>query len=252
MSLIARFPLSLLMSVPVVVAACDGANVADDSISSSDDAIQDRYQDGPATEFPEAVQIIINDQSTNFCTGVLVSPTIVLGAGRCTADPPIDYKVIAPNANHQESRATQARGSWSRDYDSEVTVEDAVTLKLDTPIKLSAYPKLRDVGVLGAGRLQGISVGRLKNDSEAPLVKSKSLSISGGEARGYDTGLITPYVWSDGDTGGPLFLASNGEASLESGQHVLIAMTRSFEPEHNYNFYTRITPKVQELIRLTE
>jgi len=234
-----------LISSVVVIGCAERVN---EDASGSESAVIDEQQDGPPADLPEVVQILVDNEAQDYCTGVLVSPTRVLTAAHCTGGPSFVVKAPhAPKSNSgkvQESKAKKA-GSVARShsYYEEVWKEDAATLDLETPIRIETYPTLKDVGELGDEMLRAVAVGRSAEARTAPLVKSKKLEVKSGTPLGYTTGLVSSYYSSGGDSGGPLFLVDD-----ETGEplHVVIGIER--QPDPPSEFFTRITPAVKSLV----
>ncbi|MDB4933679.1 MAG: hypothetical protein JWP87_651 [Labilithrix sp.] len=237
-------PLSLLIGVSLL-AGCAGETGAKDAdqAASTDEAIVGSMQAGTATAFPEAVQIL-HGNGVDYCTGVLVSPTVVLGAAHCiwgTA-----YTVKAPFAAGAPSRKVVRSKVLSRAYSNDAASPDVGVLVLDEPIELAHYGIPTSIGAeADNGRsYEGVAVGRSREARTAPLVRSTVLTITSGKPSGYDTGLRTPYYSTGGDSGGPLFLVEGGTLT-----HKVVAVERQPDPANDADWFTRIDADVVALIR---
>lgn len=233
--------LLLVLGIATTVACAGAASASDEEQGSTESAIIDEMQDGSPTELPEVVQVLVNNSAQDYCTGVLVSATRVLTAAHCMGG--TSFVVKAPFApGRPQSNATKGGAvQHSRAFNEEVWKEDAAILNLATPIRLAAYPTLREVGELGEETLTGVAVGREREERNAPLVKSKKITVRSGTPDGYTTGLGSEYYSSGGDSGGPLFLVENGKI-----QHVIIGVERQPDPPNEW--FTRITPAVKALV----
>lgn len=219
------------------------ADPAGDESASTDEAIVESMQAGTATAFPESVQIL-HGNGVDYCTGVLVSPTVVLGAAHCiwgTA-----YTVKAPFAPGAPSRKVLRSKVLSRNYSNDAASPDIGILVLDAPITLPQYgiPTNISAGADRGTTYKGIAVGRSKEARTAPLVRSTLLTITSGKSAGYDTGLHTPYYSTGGDSGGPLFLVEAGRIT-----HKVVAVERQPDPGNDADWFTRIDADVLALIR---
>jgi secreted trypsin-like serine protease len=224
-----------------LLAGC-AAEPAGEEGASTDEAIVSSMQAGAATAFPEAVQILMGN-GVDYCTGVLVSPTVVLGAAHCiwgTA-----YTVKAPFAPGAPSRKVVRSKVLSRGYSNDAASPDVGMLVLDAPIKLAQYGVLTSIGAEAdrGTSFQGVAVGRSREARTAPLVRSTVLTITSGQSAGYDTGLHTPYYSTGGDSGGPLFLVEGGRVT-----HKVVAVERQPDPANDADWFTRVDAAVLALV----
>ena len=226
----------------VLLSGC-AADAAGDESGSTDSAIVESMQAGTATAFPEAVQIL-HGNGVDSCTGVLVSPTVVLGAAHCiwgTA-----YTVKAPFAPGAPSRKVVRSKVLSRGYSNDAAAPDVGMLVLAAPITLPQYGVLTSVGTQAdrGTSYKGVAVGRSYEARTAPLVRSTLLTITSGKPSGYDTGLRTPYYSTGGDSGGPLFLVENGRLT-----HKVVAVERQPDPGNDADWFSRVDASVLALAR---
>lgn len=230
----------LLLLVPVV--ACAGPNESEDA-ESGQEAITPSMQDGAATDFPETVQIL-HGNGTDYCTGVLVSDKVVLGAAHCIWG--TSYTIKAPFAPGAPTRKVVRSNVIGRRYAGDVAAADVGILVLDQPIVLPQYATLAKIGdaVDGGRTFEGVAVGRSREARTAPLVRSKRLTITSGAEHGYTTGLRTQYFSTGGDSGGPLYLVKNGRVT-----HEVVGVERQPEPETDADWFTRVDDAVIALTR---
>lgn len=227
----------------LLCAACSSEVASEDRGESSEDAITLEMQDGPATAFPESVQIL-HGNGEDYCTGVLVSDRVVLGAAHCIWG--TSYTIKAPFAPGAPTRKVTRIAVISRKYANDVAAADIGILVLDQPITLPQYGVLTKIGseVDNGKSYEGVAVGRSKEARTAPLVRSKKLTITSGKDAGYSTGLHTPYFSTGGDSGGPLFLVENGRVT-----HKVVGVERQPEPESDSDWFTRVDDAVFALVR---
>lgn len=226
---------SLLLLVPVVcLVACAAETGSDDGAESGQDAITPEMQDGPATDFPETVQIL-HGNGEDYCTGVLVSDKVVLGAAHCIWG--TNYTIKAPFAPGAPTRKVASIKTLGRAYADDVGAPDIGILVLDRPITLPAYATLTKIGTQAddGQTFEGVAIGRSREARTAPLVRSKRLTITSGVEHGYTTGLRTQYFSTGGDSGGPLYLVKNGRVT-----HEVVGVERQPEPETDADWFTRV------------
>lgn len=236
--------LAVVLPHLLLVVGCAASDDADVEEGSTGSAVIESMQDGDPTEFPEVVQVIVNNADEDYCSGVLVSPTRVLTAAHCSASTYVIKAPHAPKVNGKTPESKARKGAvvaHSSSFLDEVWKEDAAVLDLETPIALDTYPQLRDVGDLD-GTVRAVAVGRSAEERLAPLVKSKPLTVRSGNEDGYTTGLTSQYYSSGGDSGGPLFLVGAGGRA----QHVIIGIER--QPDPPVERFTRITPAVKAIV----
>lgn len=234
---------SLCLLVGLSLVAGCAAESGEDESGSTDEAIVGSMQAGAATAFPESVQIL-HGNGTDYCTGVLVSPTVVLGAAHCIWG--TSYTVVAPFAAGAPSRKVVRSKVLSRNYSNDAAAPDVGILVLDQPIRLAQYGILTSIGAdADRGKTyQGVAVGRGREARTAPLVRSTLLTITSGKSAGYDTGLRTPYFSTGGDSGGPLFLVEIGKVT-----HKVVGVERQPDPGSDADWFTRIDADVVALTR---
>lgn len=212
----------------------------------TEDAILAGQQAGPATAFPESVQILMPN-GVDFCTGVLVKPDLVVTAAHCLLYDArwTTWTVRAPFAAGAPSRTGRLHGVLSRDYDRP-DQGDVGTLRLDAPIALDQYAVLTDIGALAdAGKtFRAVAVGRDREARDGALVKSKPLTVSSARPEGYPTGLKTEYYSFGGDSGGGLFLL-DARGGLT---HKVVGFERQPEPERGVDFFTRVDDALVALV----
>jgi hypothetical protein len=240
-------PLLSLVLVPACAAPDDDwaerDNERETPSETSQEAITPEMQDGPATEFPETVQIL-HGNGTDYCTGVLVSEKVVVGAAHCIWG--TSYTIKAPFAPGAPTRKVVSSKVVTREYANDVGAPDVGILVLDQPITLAQYATLTKIGAdVDNGRsFEGVAVGRAREARSAPLVRSKKMAITSGAEHGYTSGLRTPYFSTGGDSGGPLYLVKNGRVT-----HEVVGIERQPEPDTDADWFTRIDDAVIALTR---
>jgi len=153
----------------------------------------------PATNYPEAVYVTASGFLP--CSGVLLTPTVVLSAGHCRSLSS-SYSVTAPNANGQTSTASS---DWTTYNDDEMTSSDTLLVFLDAPIVIDVYPTLAATAVANGTTV--IDIGRTldgtinTNDYVSAPVTILGPATALGFPFHYEA---QPDLSEDGDSGGPI------------------------------------------------
>lgn len=199
--------MSARWTVGLVVAAAVAACGQGEPTATLSQAIVDG---SPATAYPEAVTLTSDGYIP--CSGVLLTPTVVLSAGHCRGHMS-SYAVVAPNSGGQSAHGS---ASWSPYTGSPAKSPDVMLVFLDTPIHLATYPTLQ-AGAVAAGT-QVVDIGRTLNgaigtsDNESPPVTIEGPATSLGFPYSYEA---LPDLSENGDSGGPIMLA---------GTHTIVAI----------------------------
>ena len=173
----------------------------------------------PAVDYPEAVYLTADGYFP--CSGVLLTPTVVLSAGHCRGRNST-YEVVAPNANGQSAHGSSR---WSPFNGNPAASPDVLLVFLDTPIHIAAYPTLG--AMQAAGGTQVVVIGRTlngsigMNDYESAAVTIQGPATALGFPYNYEA---SPDISETGDSGGPIMLA---------GTHTIVAIVDTDTTEQN-------------------
>jgi hypothetical protein len=189
--------------------------------------------------FAEVVYVFMRDRERGrwFCTGTLVSKSIVVTAAHCL-DPKmfISYEIVAPLAPNKPRVPASSPQTFGGDYEN-VANPDIGFLRLERPIELPIYAELTDVTerVLAGEAISAAALVRDEETPEAALHFSSNQPVSSTTQFGYDHGFGTPMFSHGGDSGAGLFLVENGKPT-----HKLIGVARQPEPARALDHFTRI------------
>ncbi len=195
----------------LVVLACS----ADGPLGSTREAIEGGVL---ASDYPEAV--VVTSDGFIPCSGVLLSPNVVLSAGHCRGTG-ASFVVSAPFV---ETQAT-ASSSWSPFDDDPATSPDVLLIYLDSPITLTSYPTLMTTEALPGTAV--VDIGRVLNGSiDTTDYKSPTVILQGDAAAlGFPFNYeALPDISQTGDSGGPIMLA---------GTHTVAAIVDTDTLEQN-------------------
>ncbi len=189
--------------------------------------------------FPEVVYVLMRDTQNGgwFCTGTLISETIVVTAAHCLDTTMfVSYEIVAPlAANKPRVKATKT-SSFSSKF-ADVANPDIGFLTLSNPVSISAYAELTDVTARVEARepLTVAAVVRTAERSQAPLYQAATLDLFSTVEFGYEHGFGTKLFSNGGDSGAGLFLVEKGVRT-----HKLVGVARQPDPARGIDHFSRI------------
>jgi hypothetical protein len=201
--------------VPLLAATACSSSASEPTATSA----QAIVHGSPAVDYPEAVYVTSDGYVP--CSGVLLTPTVVLSAGHCRGREST-YEVVAPNANGQSAHGSS---SWSPYEGDPKKSSDVMLVFLDTPIHIATYPTLGATQV--AAGTQVVDIGRTLNgsigtdDYVSPMVAIEGPATALGFPYNYEA---LPDISENGDSGGPIMLA---------GTHTIVAIVDVDTTEEN-------------------
>lgn len=197
--------------------------------------------DPETASHPEVVYVLMDgkDGLIWFCTGALVSKTVVVTAAHCLQSKLFtSWEVVAPTLpNAPRVKATSVAmydPSWN-----DVSHPDLGIVRLSAPIDLPRYAVPTDVSArVDSGQpTQAAAIVRKAEQPEAPFRKTDAMKVTSTVGFGYTHGYGVPMFSHGGDSGAGLFLVENGQMT-----HQLIGVERQPDPARKLDHLSRIEP----------
>lgn len=245
------------MAAVVVLAACMNGE-AETSREAPVQHVEERIigTQRSAASYPEAVQVSVNNAFSDFCSGVILAPRVVLTAAHCVAfNPGGTWTVTAPfasggaqtrSANLAEPMDSAFYALTRSNYDSHLEVHDVALIYVTSPFVGIPIPTLSPAQYpqwTVPNPVMVSAVGRQSVSSAAGLVLSASVQLAYPSAGdGYTKEYKTIRITDGGDSGGPLFI--EGTHKLVGSERAFSAGGNDFWARHDGAVYTWITMKV--------
>jgi len=198
--------LTFVLSTTIVVGCAADAN---ENEEEQGETSQEIIGGQTASGYEEAALI---NGSGFICSGAVIAPRIALTAGHCAVGS--SFTVKTPYAQNQSARGTRV---WTDYVATGQTVNprtlDVAVIILDTPIRLSKYPKLASAPI--AAGTNTINVGRIKDGtaSYSNLYFGRDVAVSDG-APSFPLAYRGDAVIQSGDSGGPVYTGSGANRTI--------------------------------------
>jgi hypothetical protein len=187
---------------------------------------------------PEVVHVLMEgkDGWTWFCTGALVSKSVVVTAAHCLQSELFrSWEIVAPTLLAKPRVKGEPR-MYDQDW-SKTTSPDLGIIRLEEPIDLPQYGKLLDVTArVDAGeQVRTATIVRTAEEPEAPFKKTADLEVFSTDRFGYTHGYGVPLYSRGGDSGAGMFLVEKGQMT-----HSIIAVEREPDPKRKIDHLSRV------------